>query len=600
MIQRPPSARAAALIAACSLLAPPLAAGAEELVALPATMSAYERAALAEALAEVKGRVDPAPEGKIVERVDVLPRDVIEDRDPLPGFLNVFHTRSRERVIRQQILLAPGDRYQQALVDESARSLRALRQLSLVLLVPLEGTAPDRVRLVVVTKDVWSLRLNSDFRFAGGKLERLFLQPSEENFFGLHHSASALFSVDPATYSLGGRYEMPRIAGSWLYGRLSANVIVNRESGGPEGSFGSFVYGLPLYSTRAEWAYSASVAWRHEITRRFIGGELAQYDALVTAEDDRLPFAFHSDEVAGAYTLTRSFGRGIKHDFTASAEARRSSFSTLDVEGRDRRAVLEFEREEVPHRDTRVGPGLEYHTFSTRYLRVHDLETLGLEEDFRLGHDAYVKVYPIFRALTSTHDLLGVYASGAYSVPLRDGIARVLAESTTELEGGRVLDGSIQVGVRVVTPSTPVGRLVYDATALSRYENHLNRKSSLGGDTRLRGYATQQFLGKDLVAQTLELRTRAVELWSLQIGGAAFFESGDVFDGFDDLELKQSAGFGLRGLLPMFNRIVFRADWGFPLTQKFAPPGAFPGDIVISFKQAFPMPVVPFRQTDPY
>jgi len=45
--------------------------------------------------------------------------------------------------------------------------LRAFRQvslvISLVISVPTKGSTPDRVRLLVVTKDVWSLRAQSDF-----------------------------------------------------------------------------------------------------------------------------------------------------------------------------------------------------------------------------------------------------------------------------------------------------------------------------------------------------------------------------------------------------------------------------------------------------
>ncbi len=563
-------------------------------------LSPYEQQAIVDALHEVDAKAEPAPDGKVIEKIIVLPRDVIEQRDPLPNFLNVFHWRSLDHTIRRQVLVHEGDIYQQDRVDETARNLRSLRQLSLVLCIPVQGSQPDRVRLLVITKDVWSLRMNTSFRFAGGKLEQLLLQPSEENFFGLHHIASAQLSLDPATYSLGGRYEMPRIGGSWILARTSANIIINRESGDPEGSFGRFVYGAPLYSTRAEWAWSTGIAWRTSIARRFVAGEIATYDALATPEEDGIPYEFHSDVILGAYRLTRSFGSTIKHDFTISAEASRSAYRPRDLSLVDPRAREEFVREALPVSDTRVGPGLQYRTYSTRFMSVHDFETLALEEDYRLGHDVYFKVYPVLTALTSTHDFVGFYVSGAYTVPLGDGLTRVIADTTTEVDGDGIPDGSVQLALRIVTPRTPVGRLVYDGRALSRYENHLNLKSSLGGDTRPRGYASQQFIGKDTVVQSLELRTRPLEIWSMQLGGAAFVDSGDAFEGFSDFRPKTSAGFGIRGLLPMFNRVVFRADWGFPLTTKYDPQDGFPGDLLITFQQAFPLPALPLVDVDPY
>src|SRR5206468_2149301 len=99
-------------------------------------------------------------------------------------------------------------------VDESVRNLRALSQLSLVVAVPTQGSSSDKVRLLVITKDVWSLRLNSNFAVSSGGLEQLILQPSEINFLGTHQSASAYFELDPSAFTLGLGYRIPRLAGT--------------------------------------------------------------------------------------------------------------------------------------------------------------------------------------------------------------------------------------------------------------------------------------------------------------------------------------------------------------------------------------------------
>lgn len=152
-------------------------------------------------------------------------------------------------------------------------------------------------------------------------------------------------------------------------------------------------------------------------------------------------------------------------------------------------------------------------------------------------------------------------------------------------------------GGRIITPTLPFGRLIFDAIVLDRYRNYLNHKRILGGDTRLRGYPTQAFTGRDLISTNLEFRTKPVEILTAQIGAAAFYDTGDAFNDFSHVCLKQGAGFGLRGLLPMLDRVVLRADWGFPLSNGkcYTPPtsGGFPGEIVVTFLQAFPMPVLP-------
>lgn len=129
--------------------------------------SAYEEATIAAALAELGLSRAAAPEGRTVEAVEVVRLEVVEARDPAPRFLNVFHVVSRDQVVRREVLLRPGDVYRQTLADESRRLLAALPQLSLVLVVAAEGSAGG-VRLVVVTKDVWSLRLNWDLALTSG------------------------------------------------------------------------------------------------------------------------------------------------------------------------------------------------------------------------------------------------------------------------------------------------------------------------------------------------------------------------------------------------------------------------------------------------
>ncbi|WP_437285200.1 hypothetical protein [Sorangium sp. So ce406] len=582
----------AALLAAAAHAQQRAPAGAAE----HAGYSSYESATIERALARLGATLDPAPEGKIVEGIDVVPFEVIEDRDPAPGFLNWFHVLSRPYVIRREVLLSVGRPYEQALADESARILRGLSQLSLVLVFAVRGSAPDRVRVAVATKDVWSLRLNSNYRFAGGELEYLFLQPAETNLFGVHHTIAAQLALDPGALSLGVAYAMPRVGGSRVRLRTELNAIVGRETGELEGSSGTFVYGQPLYATEAEWAWEAEVTWRDEVTRRFIGTRLATFDAAATPADDRIPYRYRSDLLVGGYTVTRSFGgrgagrsAGVKHDVSVGIEASRKVYRVDERAGFAPSAVAEFEEQEMPVSDTRVAPVLKYSTYSTRFSRVLDFNTLALQEDYRLGHELSIAIYPVTTALNSTRSFLGVSAAAAYTVALGDGLARAVVETVTELDRSQIFDASIEARARVHTPSFGVGRLVFDVRLFDRYRNYLNRRLVLGGDTRLRGYPSAAFIGEDVLSANLEFRTRPIEIWSCQIAGAAFFDAGDAFNGYDDLRLKQSAGFGIRALFPQLNRVVMRADWGFPLTRGYKEPDALPGDIVVTFGQAFPM-----------
>jgi hypothetical protein len=558
--------------------------------------SPYEKESIDDALAHLGTRLDPRPQGKIVEAIDVVTLDVIEPRDPAPSALNLLHATTRRYVIEREVLQRAGEPYQPLLCDETARNLRQLPQLSLVLCLATTGKTPDQVRVLVVTKDVWSLRLGWDIAFTGGALESLQLVPTESNLAGSHEIALLRYIYQPQSQTLGASYQIPRLAGLRLALSSEVDVIWNRQ-GHAEGTAGSIGVSTPLYSSRTEWAWAVGSSWFDSILRRYINGQVANYNAVVTPERDAIPWQYHGRRFAeGAYAV-RSFGWEIKHDITFGAEVNLRAYRPPSLPGVDPAAVNEFVVLQMPRSDTRVGPFVQYHGYTSDFLRVLDFETLGLQEDFRLGHDVYARVYPISRWAGSSRDFLGTYAAAEYTVGLGDGLLRGGVESTLEAEKERVSDAWIAANLRAVTPRLGVGRFVFDGVLLNRYRNYLNRSSLLGGDGRLRGYPSNYFFGKDLIAYNVEFRSRPIEILSCQLGGAAFYDAGHAANGLANLSLRHSVGFGFRVLFPQLDRLVFRGDVGFPLAAS-RDPGVAPAAISVAFEQAFSVPSVGGRLDD--
>jgi hypothetical protein len=564
------------------------------------TYSPYELASINESVILLGTGIASDPEGKKVEGIDVITLDVVEPRDPAPRVLNMVHATTRRAVIEREILLAEGEPYSAFLCDETARNLRLLPQLSLVVCTATDGSADDRVRVLVITKDVWSLRLGWDLSFTGGGLDSLQLVPTETNLGGTHQIALARYLYQPESQSLAFGYRIPRLAGRRLTLTTEAGLIWNRH-GEAEGSSGSVSIAKTLYSARTQWAWAMGANWRDEIMRRYQNGRLAVDSAGV-------PWQYGARRVAEAAYVTRSFGLTYKHDFTVGAEMNIRSFRPpelvswggggRDWEGEayptlgvDPAAVAAFARANLPRSDTRVGPFVQYRAYTSNFLRVLDFETLGLQEDFRLGHDAYLRVYPIAEQLGSSRTFLGTYAALQYTLELGDGLVRAGVESSMEAEAHALSDAWLEVNVRLVTPRLGFGRLVFDAGALNRYRNYLNRQSYLGGESRLRGYPSNFFVGKDIIVYNLEFRSRPVEILSCQLGLAAFYDVGHVANGWDRLHPRQSAGLGFRVLFPQLDRIVFRGDIGFPLARPLDP-NVPPFTASIAFEQAFPMPSI--------
>src|SRR5262249_40191675 len=154
---------------------------------------------------------------------------------------------------------------------------------------------------------------------------------------------------------------------------------------------------------------------------------------------------------------------------------------------------------------TRAGPYLQWRNYQNNFLEVLDVETLGLQEDYRLGQDIQVRVYPVPTLLGSSRNFVGAYLGLQYTWALGTGLLRLSAESVTEYQTSAssanglrspagLSDASANGHVRLVSPRLPFGRFVVDAGGLDRYKNYLNRLTYLGGNSRLRGYPSNFYV----------------------------------------------------------------------------------------------------------
>jgi hypothetical protein len=554
------------------------AAAAPPPIYLTHAYSPYERETIAAVFGSLATTEEPSPEGKTIEAVDVVPLDVIEPRDPAPRALNALHVTTRPYVILREMLVREGEPYRAVLLDESARNLRTLPQLSLVLCVAARGHDARHVRVVVITKDVWSLLVDFDIAFGNGGLLSLDLEPKEKNLFGTQDAVLARLTMTPLTYSLGAGYIVPRLEGRRLALQADANVVANRDTGDVEGSFGTVTLARPLYSAQTQWSAFTGVAWDDRIFRRYVNGSVATYAGV--------PYAYRARRIAEEAAVTRSFGWGEKNDFTLGAEIARDEYRAGDAVSE---AAL---ASQIPVGEARVGPFVQWRAYSASYTRVVDVETLGLQEDYALGHDVVVRAYPVLAALGSTRTFGGLYAAAQQSFALGDGFARVGVESTTEGDASSLTDASVEGSLRIVTPRFGIGRFVFDVDGLDRYRNHLNLRSFLGGDTRLRGFPTSFFVGQDVVAMNFEYRTLPWKLTTIHIAGDAFYDVGDAFDSPSLLRPQHAVGFGARLLFPQIDRIVFRIDVGFPIVPGGLPAGVDPVQVFFAFHQAFAVPSI--------
>lgn len=554
-------------------------------------LSTYERSVLVELEAAVGSGREPEPEGKRIEEVIVYRLGVFDHRDPVPDFVNLLHVKTREPVIVRELLVGVGRPFAAALAAESERNLRQLQQFSLVLVVPLRGSTPDRVRLAVVTKDIWSLRAAWDPRITRDGLVSSPVALDEINLAGRLKTLSLRGGFDPQSLWYGVRYIDPRVAASRNFLLVGAQWISDRETGEAQGSFGNLWYGQDLYSVDTRWAYDSFVAWRDDVEVSYVGGRPRTFDALGTPEDDAYPVAWERGLYFARYEVWRSFGTQYKLDLGVGVELSRGEYSPADRGAAPAAVREEFVARELPPSHQRVGPVVALRAHSTRFLRTLDVNTLALQEDISLGHDLSLRLYPTSRALGSTRTLLGVAAFAGYTEALGDGFVRGRLGSISEHAGAAESDAWLEAQLHIVSPRLGFGRVVMDAIVADRYRDFHRDRFTIGGEDRLRGYPIGWARGSDLAAGTVEIRTTSLGFWGIGVGGAAFYDVAAAPARLRALSPRASVGAGVRLLLPMFNRATFRLDVGFPLRRE---PGAGerPWGLFMGFEPSVPTPSV--------
>ena len=577
--------------------------------------SPYETERIRRALVRVGGTVDPEPEGKRIESIELVTLAVFEPEDAVPQFLNWFHVTTRAYVIEREVLFRVGAPYTRRQSDEVERNLRQLYLFSVVLALPLRGSTEHSVRYVILTKDLWSLRAGWDGRINKGVLEYLSVQPTERNLFGTGRQLFGALTFGRRTYSVGAGFVEPRLAGSRTRISLRADAVVSCQDGEIEGSSGNFQYSRPLYSTTTPWSYGTSVSWSNGRSPLVVVGNLV--GAICSARSaDEFPVTFENgktallpnqliyDSQSFSQSFTRSYGYRYKTNLSFGMEASRVAYAAVSLANvragpseipgeltpvEHFRAVGAYLRR-IPTSDMRLSPFFQLQAFKgTDFHRDINSETLGLQEDFdfRLGHVASLRLYPALQALGSTRDLLGIDTSISYATSVHTGYLKLSASHDVQLSRPDQTDASLAFGFRFTSPHLLLGRFVYDARLIDHYRNFRNTNLVLGSTSRLRGYQTNATVGAHYVVSNLEFRTRPVQIFSAQLAGVLFHDMGDTFNRFGEVDLLHAVGGGLRFLVPQLDTSVFRIDIGTPVPFD-APRGEL--TIIATFGQAFGLP----------
>ena len=581
-------------------------------------LGTLERGAVDAALAARGLALDPAPEGKVVGFIHVVNLDVFQPSDGrLLQWFNHFHRTTPEHHVRRESLLLPGMAYDPALVDETVRNLRNQSTYDLydtglsgiVAIVPVQAAVSGTVDLLIVTRDLWSLRFNSDLSLepVTGYLYTLNTSLSENNLFGWRKQVALAFLMDPSEMRLGPNYIDPNVLGTRL--RLSAAFYeiwarkIGQLAAGPrEGSAGLLRLEYPFYALSRRWGAVVEGSYTENVTRYVSGTSLERfnpgssdhpcvvsrgpldptkgaligdctYHSRVGAVTSGVTRSFPREWLIQRVTLGNQFGlqrRAFMPDFPADP-ALRASFAETFFAANERTSSLY----------------LQYDAFTPRFHTYRNLDTFDLGEDKRLGPSITLQAGQASTLLGSEQDFFLWKSEAHINAALLGGFQNIGASWEGRRYGYGPRDELVSGQVIAASPVLARKfRIVTSATGGFMVNNVHRDFVYVGAIEGLRGYPVNEFYGYAYYHAHLELRSMALSIASLRLGGLAFADAGHAAKRVEELSFYSDAGIGLRLLIPQLNAEVLRCDWALSFRTADFPAG-WPGRMSCGFRQVF-------------
>lgn len=498
----------------------PVRSGAAEQGRSPAAGSPAAGCELPDATLEASG----ARIGEIlVDNMNIFDLDDPEEDKSLFRLMNRLHVRTRESVIRRQLLFHPGEPFTRQRLEETERILRQANYLYDAQISVL-SCEDDTVDVLVRTRDVWTLQPSISLERSGGE-SRFGFDLQEENFLGRGGSLWFFRSIDEDRTSTEIGYADRNLGRNWI--SLSTRLADNSDGH----AFGLRVE-RPFYSLDTRLAGGGEVLdEKREDTVYSLGDEIGKfrhdidYFDLYVGSSAGLVDRWVTRWVIGAVHDRRRFGE---------------SADTLNPPL-------------IPEDRQLVYPYIEYQLLEDRYGRAENLDQIQRTEDVLLGAQLSLRLGVMAEPLGADREgaVFAARWSSGYGDPARLHWV-VTAQAEGRIESGNlknaIAGGSARWYLRQSDRRLLFATLRGDVSEALDLDNPLE----IGGDDGLRGYPLRYQRGDARAQFTIEQRYFTdYYLWRLfRVGGAVFFDAGRMWGenpyGGENFGWLKDVGFGLR------------------------------------------------------
>ncbi|MBD3169559.1 MAG: hypothetical protein GF307_08755 [candidate division Zixibacteria bacterium] len=479
-------------------------------------------------------------ESAVIDEVKIIRKDVFDSELKEHNYFfykwgNALHIRTRDWVIRDQLLYETGDDVDTLKILETERNLRSLDFIGDVETELEYNGDSSEVDVILTTNDQWSTILGltseasgGDYTY-GGVLEEVNLLGWGKNLQAEYYSGNDRRGHYLSYYDY-----------NFFRSRFRANLLWEND-----GFVRNTSYSLskPFYSLVDKYSYGFSgFDSRGKIRYYYSGSELFRY------ESERRSYKLY---------LTRSYGKNFKRNFSViayyseeeySADPRFSRYSSL-----------------IPVDETEGRLSVGAHVGLYKYKTTRLLDNFGNVEDLTLGWWISAEVG---RALdifdTNVERTYGeVSLKTAFNYPENLYVSASVKLKSRFDNGyehasyGPLVKLYYRHPFRMVTALRAMG-VWYD-----RPDPYLI--NYISGKNGLRGFETYDLSGQNYVVMNIEHRYYSpFKLLTVAFGAAVFYDVGKAwyeFAGYDSSEWEADYGFGLRfGLTKSSAFKVVRVD----------------------------------------
>lgn len=509
--------------------------------------------------------VEGLPIGPItVEVLDVYDPRIPGEAGRFGRTVNAIHYRSRESVVRRELLFREGEPLVGDLLAQSERNLRALGIFARAQVNVMPPGPDGRVPVHVRVSDGWSLQIGGGFGRSGGQ-NRYDFGIEEENFLGraykLAYKRKVTFTRNEQRVSFVDRR---------LFGRPeSLRLDYSRLEDGRERKFS---YEHPFLSIEGRHAHDVYAAETLERYKIYDNGEvIREYDSLLRDVHVmyRRMLKRTGHDAAWRGGIGWNYGESIYRPLPGATAA---------------------QLVDLPPSTRRMGPWFTLEFLDTDFASVDGLFRPGRVEDLNLGTEFSASLNPSATALGSTDNRT--------RLELRLSRGRRFGERSFAVLGGklnqdlglgwRAAGGSVLL--RAWRPSSPrkVDALLIEYSTLG---GEPGQYLYLGGSPGLRGFKENQFRGAHSALAVVEARRygKWIPLRFLQPGLVFFAEGGAVWGGGTRLNrdaFHADLGVGLRlALIKGAGNSIIKVDFAIPVGNR--PAGSAGHQVTVGFRSDF-------------